>query len=116
MRSPLMGMYIVLLCALTHLVSVHQFEESQGEVREGIIERYDAFAATILSLGLVGIWSELPWINGKELTSDSILPNAPKGPAFREIMDEQTNWMVTHPGGTTHGLVKHLRNVFHDYI
>lgn len=92
------------------------FEESQGEVREGIIERYDAFAASILNLGLVGIWSQLPLINGKELITDSILPNAPKGPAFREIMDEQTNWMVIHPGGTTHGLVKHLRSVFHDYI
>lgn len=103
------------LCTDTFCCS-QQFEESQGEVREGIIERYDAFAASILSLGLVGIWSELPLINGKELLSDSILPNAPKGPAFREIMDEQTNWMVIHPGGTTHGLVKHLRSVFHDYI
>lgn len=92
------------------------FEESQGEVREGIIQKYDSFAAAILNLGLVGIWSERPLVNGKEMISDSILPHVPKGPVFREIMDEQTNWMVTHPGGTTHALVRHLRDVFSEYI
>jgi hypothetical protein len=85
-------------------------------VREGIIEKYDSFAAAILNLGLVGIWSEQPLVNGKDMISDSILPHVPKGPVFREIMDEQTNWMVTHPGGTTHGLVRHLREVFSEYI
>ena len=98
------------------LIFFLKFEESQGEVREGIIQKYDAFAAAILQLGLVGIWSQEPIINGKLMTSEGILPNVPKGPIFREIMDEQTNWMTTHPGGTKDGLIKHLRKVFNEYV
>jgi hypothetical protein len=81
-----------------------------------MIQKYDHFAASILQLGLVGIWSQEPLINGKMITAEDILPNVPKGPAFRELMDEQTNWMTTHPGGTREGLVKHLREVFSEYI
>ena len=80
-----------------------------------MIQKYDSFAAAILQLGLVGIWSQEPLINGKQITDDGILPNLPKGPVFREVMDEQTNWMVTHPGGSTEGLVSHLRNVFEEF-
>jgi len=92
------------------------FEESQGEVREGIIQKYDSFAAAILQLGLVGIWSATPLIDGNEISSDGVLPNVPKGPIFREIMDEQTNWMTTHPCGTKESLVKHLRKLFKEYV
>ena len=50
------------------------------------------------------------------MTSEHILPNIPKGPVFREIMDEQEDWMTTHPGGSKKTLVSHLREVFHEYI
>jgi hypothetical protein len=50
------------------------------------------------------------------MKSKDILPNIPRGPVFREIMDEQVDWMTTHPGGSKEGLKMHLREVFHEYI
>ena len=85
-------------------------------MREGVIQKYDAFAAAILQLGLVGIWSSTPPIDGNDIISDGVLPNIPKGPIFREVMDEQTNWMTTHPCGTKKSLIKHLREVFKEYV
>jgi len=85
-------------------------------MRIGIIQKYDCFAAAILQLGLVGIWSQEPLINGRQMASDGILPNLPIGPVFREVMDEQTNWMTTHPGGSKEGLIIHLRRVFNEYV
>ena len=93
-----------------------KFEEAQQEKRIGVVQTYDAFAASILQLGLVGIWSLQPLIDGKEMKSDEILPNIPKGPSFRDIMDEQEDWMITHPGGSKEQLVLHLREKFHEYI
>ena len=93
-----------------------KFEESQSEMRIGIVQKYDSFAAVLMQLGLVGIWSQEPLINGREITSEDILPNVPKGPVFREIMDEQMNWMTTHPGGSKEFLIIHLRDVFREYI
>jgi hypothetical protein len=91
------------------------FQETQGEIREGIIQKYDAFAASLLELGLIGIWSQQPLINGSELISQDVLPNVPKGPIFREIMDEQKDWMITHPGGGRNMLIAHLRDLYPEY-
>ena len=85
-------------------------------MRQGIIEKYDAFAASLLQLGLIGIWSQRPLIDGREMKAQDVLPNIPKGPVFREIMDEQTRWMTTHPGGSKEGLILHLRQIFHEFI
>ena len=93
-----------------------QFQETQDERREGIIQKYDAFAASLLQLGLIGIWSQKPLLDGREMKGDKVLPNIPRGPVFREIMDEQTNWMSAHPGGSKDTLVTHLREVFYEFI
>lgn len=92
------------------------FEEAQEEKRIGVIQTYDIFAASLLQMGLVGIWSQQPLIDGKEMKSKDILPNIPMGPVFREIMNAQEDWMIIHPGGGKEGLVEHLREVFHEYI
>jgi len=91
-------------------------EESKEEVRQGIIAKYDAFAASLLELGLVGIWCEQPLIDGREMKQDGVLPNIPKGPVFREIMDEQSNWMITHPGADKNALIQHLHDVFPEFV
>ena len=44
----------------------------------------------------------------------AVLPNIHVGPGFREVMDEQQNWMTTHPGGGIEALSAHLRDVFED--
>mmetsp|Transcript_12380 Transcript_12380/g.18010 ORF Transcript_12380/g.18010 Transcript_12380/m.18010 type:complete len:210 (+) Transcript_12380:1254-1883(+) len=92
------------------------FEEAQGEAREGILQKYDSFAGALMQLGLVGIWSQQPLIDGREMKSDDILPNVISGPIFREIMNEQMDWMTTHPGGSKESLVEHLRSVFDEFV
>ena len=89
-------------------------EQDFQEVRRGVIEQYDAFAASFLQLGLMGIWSQKPLIDGVEMKE--ILPKIPKGPIFREIMEEQRSWMTTHPGGPKDALVEHLQSCFPDFI
>lgn len=44
-----------------------------------------------------------------------MLPKIPKGPAFRDVMEEQETWMILHPGAGEDFLVKHLTEKFPDY-
>lgn len=92
------------------------FEEAHVKKHKGIIQKYDAFAATMLQLGLIGIWSQEPLIDGREITTDGVLPNTPRGPIFREIMEEQASWMTTHPGGKKMNLITHLQKVFPEFV
>jgi hypothetical protein len=64
-------------------------------------------------IGLVGIWGEKPLLNGLEIKK--ALPRLPVGPAFREVMEEQQNWMTLHPGAGADFLVKQLTEAFPDY-
>jgi len=92
------------------------FEETHDAKRKGVIQKYDSFAATLLQLGLIGIWSQRPLIDGREMLTEEILPKTPRGPVFREIMDEQVSWITTHPGGSKDCLIKHLREVFPEFV
>lgn len=93
--------------------SLPKFDESQSEGHQGIIDRYDAFAAALQKLGLIGVWNLKPLLNGGEIKK--ILPNIPPGPIFREVMDEQQSWMTTHPCGSQEALEVHMKNVFVDF-
>jgi hypothetical protein len=44
-----------------------------------------------------------------------ILPNIPHGPEFRDIMEEQENWMTLHPCASADILARHLQQTFPDY-
>jgi len=88
-------------------------DERQSEERLGAIERYDIFATTLQRLSLIGIWNEKPLMDGGAVKK--ILPNLPKGPAFRDVMEEQQSWMITHPGGSLEALSTHLQNMFPDF-
>eukprot|EP00543_Licmophora_paradoxa_P015361 CAMPEP_0202461580 /NCGR_PEP_ID=MMETSP1360-20130828/50011_1 /ASSEMBLY_ACC=CAM_ASM_000848 /TAXON_ID=515479 /ORGANISM="Licmophora paradoxa, Strain CCMP2313" /LENGTH=376 /DNA_ID=CAMNT_0049083689 /DNA_START=105 /DNA_END=1235 /DNA_ORIENTATION=+ len=88
-------------------------EEGQEERRRGIVEQYDALAAAFQKLGLIGIWTRKPLIDGSELKK--ILPDIPRGPIFREIMDKQQDWMTTHPNGEKKGLEEYLKSVYPDF-
>lgn len=88
-------------------------EQSHEEIRQGIIDTYDAFAVSLMQLGLVGIWSERPLLNGVQVKS--ILQNIPKGPIFRHIMDDQIKWMRLHPGGNKDVLIKYLKDCYPDF-
>jgi len=101
---------------LSYTIEGDVFEETLAEKREGIIQKYDSFAASMLQLGLIGIWSQIPLIDGREITTEGVLPKTPRGPVFREIMDEQSSWMTTHPGGRKVNLIKHLRKVFPEFV
>eukprot|EP00571_Detonula_confervacea_P007825 CAMPEP_0172326938 /NCGR_PEP_ID=MMETSP1058-20130122/58057_1 /TAXON_ID=83371 /ORGANISM="Detonula confervacea, Strain CCMP 353" /LENGTH=844 /DNA_ID=CAMNT_0013043845 /DNA_START=142 /DNA_END=2676 /DNA_ORIENTATION=+ len=90
-------------------------QEAPEEVINGIIKNYNVFAAAMMQLGLIGIWNQHPLLNGDEI-KNSILPNIPKGPVFRDVMDAQTQWMTSHPGGRREKLVEHLQIVFPEFV
>uniref|UniRef100_A0A7S2EN92 Poly A polymerase head domain-containing protein n=1 Tax=Trieres chinensis TaxID=1514140 RepID=A0A7S2EN92_TRICV len=90
-------------------------EQDFEEMRLGVVERHDAFAASLLNLGLIGIWYQQPLLDGGEMKG-SVLSGIPKGPAFREVMEEQGRWMLMHPGGTRKALADHMRKRFPDYV
>jgi hypothetical protein len=88
-------------------------DESQEERRLGIIQRFDAFATALQNVGLIGIWNEKPLLDGE--TVAKVLPNIPRGPAFRDVMDEQVSWMTAHPGAHPSALSQHLKQVFPEF-
>ena len=100
---------------LNYAIEGDFMEQDFQEVRRGVIEQYDAFAASFLQLGLMGIWSQKPLIDGGEMKKD-VLPGIPKGPVFRDVMDAQIDWMTLHPGGSKEFLVKHLAQTFPDFV
>lgn len=89
-------------------------DETKEEIISGILQKYDVFAASIMNLGLIGIWNQQPLLNGEAI--QSILPRIPKGPAFRDVMDVQTSWMTSHPGGSQEKLIEHLQSMFEEYV
>jgi hypothetical protein len=90
------------------------YSESQEELHQGIVDRYDAFALALQKLGLIGIWDRKVLLDGEEI-KHAILPNIPPGPVFREVMDEQEDWMTAHPDGAKEALSKHLRQAFSEF-
>jgi hypothetical protein len=89
-------------------------DEAQSEERLGAIERFDIFATALQQLSLIGIWNLKPLMDGGEIKK--LLPNIPKGPVFREVMDEQQSWMITHPCGSRVALEEHLKTTFPDFL
>jgi hypothetical protein len=79
----------------------------------GAIERYDVFSTALQQLSLIGIWNEKPLLDGQAVKK--VLPGIPKGPAFRDVMEEQRAWMITHPGAPSEPLEDHLRLVFVEF-
>jgi len=96
---------------LEYTIEGDVIEQTQEEIVSGIMNKYDVFAAAMMQLGLIGIWTQHPLVNGGEI-KNSILTRIPEGPVFRDVMDEQTEWMTTHPGGSKEGLIEHLRATF----
>jgi len=89
------------------------FDDSQEQLRQGVMERFDVFAAALQQVGVIGIWNEKPVLDGDAIKR--VLPRIPKGPAFRNVMDEELHWMTTHPGGGADALEKHLKRTFPDF-
>lgn len=98
---------------LDYTIEGDVLDESQSEKRQGIIERFDAFATAMQHVGVIGIWNEKPLIDGDAVRR--VLPNVPRGPAFRDVMDEQRDWLIVHPGAGAPALEAHLRSSFPDY-
>ena len=91
------------------------YSESQEELRQGVVDRYDVFACALQKLGLIGIWDRKPLLGGEEI-KDNILTKLPRGPIFREVMDEQDDWMTAHPDGGKEALSKHLEKEFSEFV
>ena len=99
---------------LDYVIEGDIVDESQEELRQREIERYDTFATAMQQIGLVGIWGQKPLMDGGEVKK--VLPNIPHGPVFRDIMEEQENWMTLHPCAGPDILARHLQQTFPDYV
>jgi len=99
---------------LDYVIEGDIVDESQEELRQREIERYDSFATAMQRIGLVGIWGQKPLMDGSEVKK--VLPNIPHGPVFRDIMEEQENWMTLHPCAGAGILARHLEQTFPDYV
>jgi tRNA nucleotidyltransferase/poly(A) polymerase len=88
-------------------------DESQSEKRQGIIERFDAFATAMQHVGVIGIWNEKPVVDGDAVRA--ILPSIPKGPAFRCVMDAQRDWLTLHPGAGGRAVESYLKSSFPEF-
>jgi hypothetical protein len=89
-------------------------DDTREERRQGIIEQYDGFATALQQIGLIGIWGAQPLVGGQEMKK--ILPFIPPGPAFRDVMEEQEQWMTTHPGAKKEALAEHLKTIFPEFV
>ncbi|VEU42615.1 unnamed protein product [Pseudo-nitzschia multistriata] len=89
-------------------------DESQEDLRQREIERYDTFATAMQRIGLVGIWGQKPLLDGGDVKK--VLPNVPHGPVFRDIMEEQEKWSTLHPCASADILARHLAQTFPDYV
>ncbi len=77
------------------------------------MENYNDFAAAMMQLGLIGIRNQRPLLDGGEIAGDAtVLPNVPRGAEFRRVMEAQTRWLTSHPGGRRGALVERLRSAF----
>lgn len=99
---------------LLYVIEGDIMDQTQEDIREREIERYDAFATAMQRLGLVGIWEEKPLLDGADIKK--MLPGIPKGPSFRDVMDEQEKWMALHPCAGVDFLAKHLTDTFPEYV
>lgn len=98
---------------LDYVIEGDIVDQSQEGFRHREIERYDSVGTAIQRIGLVGIWDQKPLMDGVEIKK--VLPNIPKGPTFRDIMDEQEKWMTLHPCAGADILVRHLAQKFPEY-
>lgn len=98
---------------LEYVIEGDVFDETQEDLRQREIDRYDALATAMQRMGLIGVWDGRPILDGAEVKKR--LPGIPKGPAFRAVMDEQEKWNTLHPGAGAEFLVRHLIETFPEY-
>jgi len=98
---------------LDYVIEGDIVDESQEELRQREIERYDSIGTAMQRIGLVGIWGQKPLMDGVEVTK--VLPNIPKGPTFRDVMNEQERWMTLHPCAGADILARYLAQIYPEY-
>lgn len=108
---------VALLLALTsdlgtrHILDNHVREDREEDA--AVISAYLALGRAVESMGLVGCWEMKPLLDGSDALT--LLPHLPRGPAFKEVMDEQIRWMLEHQGGRESDLRSHLLGRFQAY-
>jgi hypothetical protein len=89
-------------------------DESMTQECRVFVDAYAAFERTIEEMGLEGVWDLKPLIDGRRLVS--LLPNLPRGPLYRNIMDDQIEHMIKHPGISVEALEDWVRTMYKQYL
>ncbi|OEU05858.1 hypothetical protein FRACYDRAFT_257730 [Fragilariopsis cylindrus CCMP1102] len=95
---------------LDYVIEGDIVDESQEDLRQREVERYDSVGTAMQRIGLVGIYEQKPLMDGGEVKK--VLPNIPKGPIFRDVMDEQVDWMTLPPIAGADILAWHIAQSF----
>lgn len=80
--------------------------EVSEQILDSIIEKYDAFLATIQRRNLNDVREMKPIIDGKVISK--ALERKP-GPWMRPVTDEVVLWQLDHPEGTAEECLEHVR-------
>jgi hypothetical protein len=92
---------VALLLALTgdlgtnHILGSAALGPRKREEDDAVIGAYVSLAKSIKVMGLIGIWELKPLLSGIDVLR--LLPSLPKGPIFRDVMEDQISWMIMHP-------------------
>jgi hypothetical protein len=73
---------------------------------EELAGQYAAFALALEAAGLHEAWSIKPFFAGKDMMKQLELV---RGPIVKTFMDEQLNWQLGNPGGTSEECLAYLR-------
>eukprot|EP00611_Tribonema_gayanum_P024905 TRINITY_DN5576_c0_g1_i1.p1 TRINITY_DN5576_c0_g1~~TRINITY_DN5576_c0_g1_i1.p1 ORF type:complete len:337 (-),score=162.36 TRINITY_DN5576_c0_g1_i1:237-1247(-) len=114
---------MALLLALTgdlgtqHILDSAVRDRADKEADEAIICAYASMGRALEGMGLVGetpVWELKPAIDGVGI--GKLLPGLPKGPVFKEILDDQIEWILRNPYGSEGEVKEHVMHKYAQYL
>ncbi|EPR58804.1 tRNA nucleotidyltransferase/poly(A) polymerase family protein [Toxoplasma gondii GT1] len=108
--------------------SANGYEQTEDEEREVVealhraklpvdsdaLKPFADLRKQIDAFGLADAHLQPPLCDGHRVKT--LLKNLPKGPLFKEILDEQIKWQLAHPAGTAAACEEYLRTKYSTYV
>ncbi|PFH33663.1 tRNA nucleotidyltransferase/poly(A) polymerase family protein [Besnoitia besnoiti] len=89
-------------------------ERAQQPIDPADVERFVALKKQIESLGVATAHRLPPLCDGHKVKQ--LLKNLPKGPVFKEVLDDQVRWQLANPTGTAEECEAYLLTKYSAYV
>ncbi|CBZ55424.1 hypothetical protein NCLIV_058470 [Neospora caninum Liverpool] len=89
-------------------------ERAKLPVSADALKTFAELKKKIVALGLADAHRQPPLCDGHRVKT--LLKNLPKGPLFKEILDEQIKWQLGHPAGTAAEYEEYLTGKYSAYV